>query len=248
MVECDGHHSSPSASAPTALRCVLTRFSKGETHAMAGDRLTALDASFLHLEDAAAHMHVASVMVFEGDPPPYDELLESHRAPAAPGAALPPAAGLRAARPGPPAVGRRPAPQPALPRARHRAPLPRRRGPAAGPGRPRVRPAAGPRQAAVGDLAGRGPGGRPLRAAGQDPPRAGGRRLGRGHHVACCSTPHPSPPRRPTRAGAGSRARCRPSAQLLGEALLERATVPGEVGAHRARRVPRRRGRSPAGW
>ena len=44
---------------------------------MAGDRLTGLDASFLHLEDAAAHMHVASVMVFEGDPPPYDELLET---------------------------------------------------------------------------------------------------------------------------------------------------------------------------
>jgi diacylglycerol O-acyltransferase / wax synthase len=40
------------------------------------DRLTALDASFLHLEDASSHMHVASVMVFEGDPPPYPELLE----------------------------------------------------------------------------------------------------------------------------------------------------------------------------
>jgi len=44
---------------------------------MPGDRLTGLDASFLHLEDASAHMHVASVMVFEGDPPPYDELLDS---------------------------------------------------------------------------------------------------------------------------------------------------------------------------
>ena len=44
---------------------------------MPGDRLTGLDASFLHLEDASAHMHVASVMVFEGDPPPYEELLES---------------------------------------------------------------------------------------------------------------------------------------------------------------------------
>jgi diacylglycerol O-acyltransferase len=42
-----------------------------------GDRLTALDTSFLHLEDASAHMHVASVMLFEGDPPPYDELLEA---------------------------------------------------------------------------------------------------------------------------------------------------------------------------
>ena len=44
---------------------------------MSQDRLTALDASFLHLEDASAHMHVASVMLFDGDPPPYDELLES---------------------------------------------------------------------------------------------------------------------------------------------------------------------------
>src|SRR5918996_2196058 len=44
---------------------------------MAGDRLTGLDASFLHLEDASAHMHVASVMLFEGPPPPYDELLEA---------------------------------------------------------------------------------------------------------------------------------------------------------------------------
>jgi diacylglycerol O-acyltransferase len=44
---------------------------------MAGDRLTAQDASFLHLEDASAHMHVASVMLFEGPPPPYDELLEA---------------------------------------------------------------------------------------------------------------------------------------------------------------------------
>jgi diacylglycerol O-acyltransferase / wax synthase len=43
---------------------------------VAGDRLSGLDASFLHLEDASAHMHVASVMLFEGDPPPYDELLD----------------------------------------------------------------------------------------------------------------------------------------------------------------------------
>jgi WS/DGAT/MGAT family acyltransferase len=39
------------------------------------DRLTALDASFLHLEDATSHMHVAGVSIFEGEPPGYDELL-----------------------------------------------------------------------------------------------------------------------------------------------------------------------------
>jgi diacylglycerol O-acyltransferase / wax synthase len=44
---------------------------------MAGDRLTGLDASFLHIEDASSHMHVAGVMLFEGPPPPYDELLEA---------------------------------------------------------------------------------------------------------------------------------------------------------------------------
>src|SRR5215218_9721913 len=44
---------------------------------MSSDRLTGLDASFLHLEDASSHMHVAGVMIFEGDPPPYEELLEA---------------------------------------------------------------------------------------------------------------------------------------------------------------------------
>jgi WS/DGAT/MGAT family acyltransferase len=42
---------------------------------VASDRLTGLDASFLHLEDAASHMHVAGVMIFEGSPPPYEDLL-----------------------------------------------------------------------------------------------------------------------------------------------------------------------------
>jgi diacylglycerol O-acyltransferase / wax synthase len=40
------------------------------------DRLTALDSSFLHLEDASSHMHVASVTIFEGPPPTYEEFLE----------------------------------------------------------------------------------------------------------------------------------------------------------------------------
>ena len=44
---------------------------------MTGDRLTGLDASFLHLEDASSHMHVAGVMLFEGPPPPYADLLEA---------------------------------------------------------------------------------------------------------------------------------------------------------------------------
>src|SRR5271168_2744250 len=41
------------------------------------DRLSALDSAFLHLEDhSTAHMHVASVMVFEGDAPTLRELVE----------------------------------------------------------------------------------------------------------------------------------------------------------------------------
>jgi diacylglycerol O-acyltransferase len=41
------------------------------------DRLTGLDASFLHLERDSAHMHVGSTLIFEGEPPPYDELVEA---------------------------------------------------------------------------------------------------------------------------------------------------------------------------
>jgi diacylglycerol O-acyltransferase / wax synthase len=41
------------------------------------DRLTALDSTFLHLEDnSTAHMHVASVMVFEGVAPTPQELVD----------------------------------------------------------------------------------------------------------------------------------------------------------------------------
>jgi WS/DGAT/MGAT family acyltransferase len=44
---------------------------------MANDRLTGLDASFLHLEDGTSHMHVAAVMIFDGQPPHYDEFVEA---------------------------------------------------------------------------------------------------------------------------------------------------------------------------
>jgi diacylglycerol O-acyltransferase len=41
------------------------------------DRLTALDSTFLHIEDdSTAHMHVASVMIFEGKAPTPQELVE----------------------------------------------------------------------------------------------------------------------------------------------------------------------------
>ena len=39
------------------------------------DRLTGLDASFLALEKGGAHMHVGSVLVFEGEAPAHEELV-----------------------------------------------------------------------------------------------------------------------------------------------------------------------------
>src|SRR4051794_24425315 len=44
---------------------------------MAEDRLTGLDASFLHLEDGTAHMHVAAVLIFDGDPPEQGEVAKA---------------------------------------------------------------------------------------------------------------------------------------------------------------------------
>jgi WS/DGAT/MGAT family acyltransferase len=45
---------------------------------MANDRLTALDSSFLHLEDnQPSHMHVASVTIFEGSAPSYEDFADS---------------------------------------------------------------------------------------------------------------------------------------------------------------------------
>jgi len=40
---------------------------------MSADRLTGLDSSFLHLERAGAHMHVASTSIFEGPAPQIEE-------------------------------------------------------------------------------------------------------------------------------------------------------------------------------
>ncbi len=40
---------------------------------VAADRLTGLDTSFLHMERAGAHMHVASTIIFEGAAPTHEE-------------------------------------------------------------------------------------------------------------------------------------------------------------------------------
>src|SRR5919201_1595705 len=43
------------------------------------DRLTALDASFLHQEGPSSHMHVGAVTIFEGPPPPFQDVLDHIR-------------------------------------------------------------------------------------------------------------------------------------------------------------------------
>lgn len=43
------------------------------------DRLTAVDASFLHQEGPSSHMHIGGVTIFEGPPPGYAEFLRSLR-------------------------------------------------------------------------------------------------------------------------------------------------------------------------
>jgi diacylglycerol O-acyltransferase len=42
---------------------------------VSSDRLSPLDSSFLHAEDDVSHMHIGSVGIFEGPPPPFDEVL-----------------------------------------------------------------------------------------------------------------------------------------------------------------------------
>jgi WS/DGAT/MGAT family acyltransferase len=39
------------------------------------DRMSPLDATFLHVEDAVSHMHIGSVAMFEGPPPAHEEVL-----------------------------------------------------------------------------------------------------------------------------------------------------------------------------
>jgi WS/DGAT/MGAT family acyltransferase len=43
------------------------------------DRLSAVDAAFLHQEGSSTHMHIGALALFEGDAPAHDELLEHIR-------------------------------------------------------------------------------------------------------------------------------------------------------------------------
>ncbi len=42
---------------------------------MTVDRMSSLDATFLHVEDGVSHMHIASVAIFEGPQPPFDDIV-----------------------------------------------------------------------------------------------------------------------------------------------------------------------------
>lgn len=43
---------------------------------MAVDRMSPLDASFLHIEDAVSHMHIGSIGIFEGPAPDYQRVVD----------------------------------------------------------------------------------------------------------------------------------------------------------------------------
>ncbi len=42
---------------------------------MSTDRLSPLDASFLHVEDDVSHMHIGAISIFEGPPPPFSSVM-----------------------------------------------------------------------------------------------------------------------------------------------------------------------------
>ena len=144
-----------------------------------GDRLTALDASFLAQEGANSHMHVGAVMLFEGPPPAYRDLVNHIRS------RLHLVPRYRQKLAVPPVETGRPlwVDDPSFNlefHVRHTAlPGAGQRGAAARARRADPLPAARPLQAAVGDLARPGARGQPLRADRQDPPRARRRHLRR---------------------------------------------------------------------
>ena len=121
------------------------------------DRLTAVDASFLHQEGPDSHMHVGALVTLEGPPPSMEDFLDSLRG------RLHLVPRYRQKLAFPPAGTGRPLwvddPDFVLEyHVRHTAlPPPGQRGAAAQPRRADLQPAARPPQAAVGAVARRGP-------------------------------------------------------------------------------------------
>src|SRR3954463_1136613 len=119
------------------------------------DRLTAVDASFLHQEGPVSHMHIGALVRVAGPAPRYDDFLNSirgrlHLVPRyrqrllypPPRPARPPWGAPPPPRPRPAVGGRRPRLQPRLPRAPHRAAEPGQRRAALQPLVTRLLPAA----------------------------------------------------------------------------------------------------------
>ncbi len=189
-----GDESSASTPArPGAIRTGIAVHRRGTVRVLAmaqghKDRLSAVDASFLHQERESSHMHVGAIVILEGPPPTREEFAEHiearlHLVPRYRQKLVVPAL-----RDGPAVLDRRSALQHRLPRAPHGAALAGLDRAAARPGGPDLLPAPRPLEAAVGDLAGPGPRGRPLRADLEDPPRARGRRRRAWTSPPCCST------------------------------------------------------------
>src|SRR5205085_8708368 len=55
-------------------RTVIERGSAWREAGAMVDRLSPMDASFLHVEDDVSHMHIASVAIFEGPAPAYADV------------------------------------------------------------------------------------------------------------------------------------------------------------------------------
>ena len=99
-------------------------------------------------------------------------------------------------RTGRPLLGRRSATSTSVPRSPHRAARAGQRGAAAQPRRPHLLPTARPHEAAVGDVARRGPGEKALLAGDQDPPLPRRRRGGDRSHVHALRSRPGAPPGR----------------------------------------------------
>ena len=189
------------------------------------DRLTALDATFLHLESAGAHMHVASVHDLRGRAA-RPTTSSSRRSRGACTSSPATASGwrrcrsARAARCGSTTRTSTPATTCATPRC----PRPAARAAASNLAGRAVLPAAGPRQAAVGDLARGGLEGDRFALHRQDPPRARRRHLAASTSPPCCSTRRPTraPPAPPERRGC--RGPCPAAPSCWPRRCCERAT------------------------